>query len=81
VPHDDHLDFLHDGQVHRPGADHLDERPGCDEPAREHHLSHRAHFHVHQPSCGHIPVAHLDHFDYLHGQHRHAGHLTHYDEH
>ena len=81
VPHDDHVDFLHDGHVHRPCSDHVDELPGCDEPARQLHLPHSAHMHVHQDDCGHEMVTHQDHVDYLHGQHRHAVHQTHYDEH
>lgn len=81
MPHGDHVDFLHDGRIHRPCSDHFEEMRGCDEPVRRHHLSHSAHMHVHQPDCGHTAVAHLDHFDYLHGRHRHAVHQTHYDEH
>ena len=81
VAHDDHLDYLHDGRVHRPCSGHVDELPGCDEPVREYHVAHSAHMHVHQADCGHVAVPHVDHFDYLHGQHRHAVHQTHYDEH
>jgi zinc transport system permease protein len=37
--------------------------------------------HVHDDGCGHAAVPHEDHVDYVHGDHRHAGHHVHYDEH
>lgn len=39
------------------------------------------HLHVHGPGCGHEPVHHEDHTDYLHDGHLHAPHGAHYDEH
>jgi zinc transport system permease protein len=39
------------------------------------------HPHEHGPGCGHEAVAHEGHLDYLHGDHRHAAHGSHYDEH
>ena len=39
------------------------------------------HLHEHGPGCGHEPVPHGDHTDYLHHGHRHAPHGAHYDEH
>lgn len=39
------------------------------------------HRHRHGPGCGHEPVPHGDHTDYLHDGHRHAVHGSHYDEH
>jgi zinc transport system permease protein len=39
------------------------------------------HLHTHGPGCGHEPVEHEDHVDYLHDGHRHAAHGAHYDEH
>ncbi|HEU4912687.1 MAG TPA: metal ABC transporter permease [Actinomycetes bacterium] len=39
------------------------------------------HLHQHGPGCGHEPVPHGDHTDYLHHGHRHAPHGAHYDEH
>ena len=39
------------------------------------------HLHRHGPGCGHEPVPHGDHTDYLHHGHRHAPHGAHYDEH
>ncbi len=40
-----------------------------------------AHAHEHGPGCGHPPVTHDDHVDYLHDGHLHAPHGGHYDEH
>jgi hypothetical protein len=37
--------------------------------------------HVHTTECGHGVVSHLDHLDFRHGEHRHAVHGDHYDEH
>lgn len=37
--------------------------------------------HLHGPDCGHQPVLHGDHTDYIHDGHRHAPHGDHYDEH
>jgi zinc transport system permease protein len=47
------------------------------------HRNHRAteHPHQHGPGCGHPPVRHGDHVDYLHDGHRHAVHGAHYDDH
>ncbi|MGH8941156.1 MAG: metal ABC transporter permease, partial [Actinomycetes bacterium] len=48
---------------------------------REAHDEAEDHLHVHGPGCGHEPVQHEDHVDYLHHGHRHAAHGAHYDEH
>lgn len=48
--------------------------------ARRHRRAER-HEHEHGPGCGHAAVAHGDHVDYLHGDHRHAAHEGHWDEH
>lgn len=39
------------------------------------------HLHEHGEGCGHPPVEHGDHVDYVHDGHRHALHSGHYDEH
>jgi len=39
------------------------------------------HDHEHGQTCGHRPVPHGDHVDYVHDGHRHAPHGSHYDEH
>jgi zinc transport system permease protein len=48
---------------------------------REVHDEAEDHLHQHGPGCGHEPVSHGDHTDYLHHGHRHAPHGAHYDEH
>lgn len=45
------------------------------------HARAERHDHEHGPQCGHEPVVHGDHVDYLHDGHRHAVHEEHYDEH
>jgi hypothetical protein len=47
--------------------------------AHEQHQDHEGH--EHGPNCGHTPVNHNDHVDYLHDGHRHASHESHWDEH
>lgn len=50
------------------------DRPAPHEPAQDHP-------HQHRDDCGHQPVRHGDHIDYVHDGHRHAPHADHYDEH
>lgn len=45
------------------------------------HLITDGHPHQHGPGCGHQPLPHGDHTDFLHEGHRHAPHADHYDEH
>ena len=75
VEHDDHLDYLHDGHLHHPDRDHVDDRPATQ------HLPHGGHMHVHSRDCGHEMTVHAGHADFRHGQHLHAVHGDHYDEH
>ncbi len=77
VRHGDHADYLHDGHLHAPHEDHLDEhrlevdwkRPEVCAPVECGE--------EHGKTCGHESVPHGDHVDYdvagaLH--HPHAGH-------
>jgi len=66
--------------VHHVHEDHVDDADGIVDVASR-HLSHTGHMHVHGDGCGHVAVPHEDHLDYVHGDHRHAGHHVHYDEH
>ncbi|MFC7625303.1 metal ABC transporter permease [Microlunatus sp. GCM10028923] len=50
------------------------DQPTPHEPAPDHP-------HEHSVACGHQPVRHGDHIDYVHDGHRHAPHAGHYDEH
>ena len=79
--------YLHDGHLHMPHGDHVDEAsvqvsgrnperctPGhsCD--------SHNSQ-HKHGPNCGHEQVRHGSHMDYLVGDHLHHLHGNHCDDH
>lgn len=87
VVHESHLDFLHDGHLHHPHGDHVDDHViavgewhpdsctggrGCSghEPG-----------HVHGPGCGHEPVPHGEHLDYLVAGRLHHPHDGHCDDH
>jgi hypothetical protein len=75
VPHGDHLDYAHDGHLHREHGGHWDEcEPGG-------HVAHQEHAHQHGQDCGHESVLHGDHIDYVHDGHRHAQHDGHWDDH
>lgn len=87
IQHGDHVDYLHDGHLHRPKADgtvedHVlpvtAENPdGCSaDGACEHSDGH-----VHGPGCGHEAVPHGDHVDYLVAGRLHHPHGDHCDDH
>jgi len=75
VRHGDHVDYFHEGHVHREHDDHWDE-------CAPSHVTHGEHGgHEHGPDCGHEAISHGDHVDYVHDGHRHAAHEGHWDEH
>lgn len=45
------------------------------------HYVHNFHEHDHDPTCGHVQIAHDGHIDYLHDGHLHHVHGAHVDEH
>ena len=79
--HDDHTDYLHDGHLHHTHEGHIDEHELSATSANPtnctsghdcdgHDASHR-----HDRDCGHEPVPHAGHVDYvvqgrIHNQHR-----------
>jgi hypothetical protein len=90
IKHDGHVDYLHDGHLHHPA------KPG-DKRVEEHALNvsdknpdacrpvddgcpHDAE-HKHGPGCGHEPVPHGDHTDYLVDGRLHHPHGDHCDDH
>lgn len=87
VKHADHVDYLHDGHLHSPHGDHFDEHvievsdknPASCTPA--HSCSGHDACHVHGPGCGHEPVPHGNHVDYLVSGHLHHPHAGHCDDH
>lgn len=87
IHHGEHVDYLHDGHLHRVHGDHVDEcalEAGAENPAHctpshacaGHDASHR-----HGPGCGHEAVPHGDHVDYLVAGHLHHPHGGHCDDH
>jgi hypothetical protein len=87
VRHDDHVDYLHDGELHRhvggeieshaiavSGRNPADCTP--DHDCADHEAGHR-----HGADCGHEQVAHGDHVDYLVSGHLHHPHGDHCDDH
>ncbi|HWK25947.1 MAG TPA: hypothetical protein VNS09_05250 [Solirubrobacter sp.] len=87
VRHEDHTDYLHDGHLHHPHGDHVDEHvvavdaahPDRCTPAHacgEHEAAHE-----HGPGCGHEAIPHGDHVDYLVADHLHHPHGSHCDDH
>ena len=85
VQHGDHVDYLHDGHLHHPHETHVDEHTlevgpehpaGCTRPAPEHGAGH-----LHGPGCGHEPIPHGDHVDYLVDGRLHHPHGDHCDDH
>lgn len=87
VRHEGHVDYLHDGCLHHPHGDHVDEHTiavsaanpaGCT-PA--HACEGHEEGHVHGEGCGHEAVPHGDHTCYLVGGHLHHPHGDHCDDH
>jgi hypothetical protein len=82
VCHDGHVDYLHDGHLHHMHGDHVDEHVievSDTNPSRctpETRCSH-----THGPGCGHEPVPHGDHVDYLVDGRLHHPHNGHCDDH
>ncbi len=88
VKHGDHVDYLHDGHMHHMNADGTVEEhalevsdvnpDGC---TSGHACTGHDSGHVHGPGCGHQPVPHGDHIDYLVDGHLHHPHGNHCDDH
>lgn len=85
VRHDDHEGYLHDGHLHFQTAagvveEHVIEvnerNPDVCRPIVDHEPGH-----VHGPGCGHEPVPHGDHVDYLVDGRLHHVHGDHCDDH
>ena len=87
ILHDGHVDFLHDGHLHNHHGDHYDEhtlavsRENPDDCTAGHECASHPADHVHGPHCGHEPVPHGDHVDYLVDGHLHHPHGGHCDNH
>lgn len=87
VQHESHTDYVHDGHLHHPHAEHVDEHtlPASDRnPATctpDHDCATHGADHAHGASCGHHAVPHADHVDYLVDGHLHHPHESHCDTH
>jgi hypothetical protein len=84
VRHDDHVDYLHDGHLHHQHGDHVDEHVIAIDTA--HPDGHTAPTdcpadHTHGAGCGHEPVPHGDHLDYVVEGRLHHPHGDHCDDH
>ena len=85
IGHEGHVDYLHDGHLHHPGPSGVEEHAlavdgrnpsGCQPTDNGHEPGH-----VHGPNCGHEPVPHGDHVDYLVDGRLHHPHGDHCDDH
>jgi hypothetical protein len=85
--HGDHVDNLHDGHLHHPHGDHFDEHlvevsaANPDTCTPGHDCGGHERGHKHGAGCGHEPVPHGDHVDYLVDGHLHHPHGSHCDHH
>lgn len=87
IEHAGHVDYLHDGHLHHQGVDGTVEEHaipvGANNP--EGHTSATANVHEpahrHGADCGHEPVPHGNHVDYLVGARLHHPHDDHCDDH
>lgn len=87
VRHDGHVDYLHDGHLHHQRDDGAVEEHALEvgdanpDACTPEHAAEHDYEHVHGPNCGHEPVPHGDHTDYLVGDHLHHPHGDHCDDH
>jgi hypothetical protein len=87
IQHGDHVDYLHEGHLHRLHSNHVDEcsiPEDARNPARctpQHDCAGHDTAHRHGPGCGHEAIPHGDHTDYLVNGHLHHPHTGHCDEH
>ena len=83
IKHGDHYDFLHNGHMHHPHKDHVDEHvlevssANPDECNKKFDCGD----HVHGENCGHEAVPHGDHVDYVVDGRLHHQHDGHCDDH
>lgn len=88
IQHEGHTDYLHDGHLHHTEGDgtiteHSLPATGANPSGctPQHECAGHEASHVHGPDCGHEPVPHGDHTDYLVDGHLHHPHGTHCDDH
>ncbi len=87
IEHDGHVDYLHDGHLHHPDSGGVEEHVIAVSSANpndctpEHRCAGHPEGHQHGPGCGHEPVPHGDHVDFLVDGHLHHPHGAHCDDH
>jgi hypothetical protein len=87
IRHGDHVDYLHDGELHHHGGEgveaHRLDVGGANQAdcTPDHACDGHEAGHTHGPGCGHEAVPHGDHVDYLVGGHLHRPHGDHCDHH
>ena len=87
VRHGDHVDYLHEGHLHRHAGGQVGEcriEAGAQNPADctpQHACTDHPKDHQHGATCGHEAVPHGDHVDYLVNGHLHHPHGPHCDHH
>ncbi|MDC0713202.1 hypothetical protein POL68_32370 [Stigmatella sp. ncwal1] len=87
IHHGDHVDYLHEGHLHRKAGPQYQEcrieagAMNLDQCTPHHQCSDHVKDHLHGPSCGHEAVPHGEHVDYLVGGHLHHPHGSHCDDH
>ena len=87
IKHGDHIDYLHDGHLHHQKEDGSVEEHAISvtnvNPDACSPITHTKHDdgHVHGPGCGHEPIPHGDHIDYLVDGRLHHPHGDHCDDH
>lgn len=88
IQHGDHVDYAHDGHLHHPCEHSAIEEHTLEVSAKNpsdctpnHHCSSHDAAHVHGANCGHAPIPHGDHVDYLVDGHLHHPHGNHCDDH
>jgi len=80
-----HTAIKHDGHLHHPHGDHVDEHriavsPTNPDQCAPTNQGHEA-GHKHGPGCGHEAVPHADHVDYIVDGRLHHPHKDHCDDH
>ncbi|MCC6488854.1 MAG: hypothetical protein IT364_15250 [Candidatus Hydrogenedentes bacterium] len=87
IEHAGHTDYLQNGHLLHAHDDHYDEHrlpvdaTNPDQCTQGHACTSHGAAHVHGPGCGHEPVPHGDHIDYLVEGHLHHPHGDHCDDH
>jgi hypothetical protein len=83
IRHEGHVDYLHDGVLEHVEGDHVDEHVIPVTSTNPVHCTPemRCSGHEHGPNCGHEPIPHGDHIDYVVNGRLHHPHGDHCDDH